>query len=56
LFFRLFPSILLNRPFDDAESFIWFYWTISLILLNYRALNEIIASPRYRNAERSPFR
>ena len=43
-------------PFAFADAPFRLNWTIPLNLLKNRALNVNTASPRYRNAERSPFR
>ena len=50
------PSIVLMLFFDCTDAIFRLYWLFPLILLKRRALNEIIASLRYRNAERSPIR
>gem|GEM_PF-7113745 len=41
---------------DSAETLLRLCRNAPSILLNLRALNVYTASPRYRNAERSPFR
>ena len=48
--------ISLNLSIECSESFHRIDWRFPLILLKSRALNEIIASLRHRNAEPSPFR
>ena len=50
------PSIVLMLSFDCTDAIFRLYWLFPLILLKRRALNVFIASLRYRNAERSPFR
>ena len=50
------PSIVLVLSFVFAEPFLWLACTELKVQLKCRALNENIASPRCRNAERSPFR
>ena len=51
-----FHLIVLMLTFDCTDAFFRLYWLFPLILLKHRALNVFIASLRYRNAERSPFR
>ena len=55
-FYWITPSIVLVLSFAFAEPFLWLACAELKVQLKCRALNENIASPRYRNAERSPFR
>ncbi|GEM_PF-4071265 len=48
-----FPLLVLSLSFDCTDAIFRLYWLFPLILLKRRALNVFIASPRYRNAERS---
>ena len=48
-----FHFIVLTLSLDCTDAIFRLYWLFPLILLKRRALNEIIASLRHRNAERS---
>ena len=50
------PLIILTLSINYTDAIFRLYWLFPLILLKCRALNVFIASLRYRNAERSPFR
>ena len=50
------PLIVPMLSLDCTDAIFRLYWLFPLILLKRRALNVFIASLRYRNAERSPFR
>ena len=50
------PLIVLMLSLDCTDAIFRLYWLFPLILLKRRALNDIIANLRHRNAEGSPIR
>ena len=51
--YLFYPLNLQTFSFESTDFLLWFNWTFPLLLVKRRALNEMIASARHRNAERS---